>query len=297
MRAIVQNPNNESVRQSARHTLYVEGAGQNALDPLVLAALLGSKIQIKAIGPAYHVRSVAEALFRHHPDSCFLMDRDHHTDDAVESTWRNFPDPNQSNLLIWRKREIENYFLDPDYLRKSSYYKEKTGEPERSILHHANERLYLDAVNHVIVTIREEQKRNWIELFNNPGEFRTEANARQRLMEASAFAARIGNVTASLASNRLQSLLDETIKDFSGGSIPLQFGKGCWRDRLRGKSILASVVPACFKVEGRQKQTLQGKEQREEVVKDLLRRPLAEQPADFQTLHGLIMARLELPPL
>ncbi|MEO5352379.1 MAG: hypothetical protein H7835_04105 [Magnetococcus sp. XQGC-1] len=247
------------------------------------------------MGPAYHIRSAAEALSRHETDTYFLQDRDHQDTATVEASWRNFPDPAHSNLLIWRKRELENYFLDPDYLRLSSYCRKKAGEPEESILHHANDRLYLDAVNQVIVAIREEQKRNWIELFNQPADFRSKEGAWQQLRNAAAFGERTAQVTDSVAADQLRSRLEATIAAFSGGTIPLQFGHGSWQDRLRGRKIFPSVLTTCCKVQDSAQRPLQGKEQRNAVVKDLLRKPLEVQPADFQELHRLIRQRLEMP--
>ena len=55
-------------------------------------------------------------MYPHHPTYYFLIDRDHHDIDFINRSWYNFPDPNTHNLLIWRKREIENYFLEPNWL-------------------------------------------------------------------------------------------------------------------------------------------------------------------------------------
>lgn len=41
----------------------------------------------------------------------FVEGRDHHKHDFVEGCWKNFPDPDTDHLLVWRCREIENYFL------------------------------------------------------------------------------------------------------------------------------------------------------------------------------------------
>jgi len=79
-------------------------------------------IRIRPLGPSYSVKSVAEALHPFHPTYYFLIDRDyHHNDDFVGRCWDNFPDPATHNLLVWRYREIENYFLEPDYLAYSDF--------------------------------------------------------------------------------------------------------------------------------------------------------------------------------
>ena len=111
----------DAVRFDARHVLFVEGGGAEAIDPTVLRALLGSLLRIEPLGASFSVTSAAEALHPFHPDYYFLIDRDHHDDDFVERSWANFPDAGSQNLLVWRKREIENYFLDsPSRLTLSS---------------------------------------------------------------------------------------------------------------------------------------------------------------------------------
>ncbi len=163
----------EAVLQGAEHVLFVEGKGVNALDPKVLEALFGprSSLRIEPLGASFSVKSVAEALHPHHPKYYFLIDRDHHDNDFINRCWNNFPNPDTYNLLIWRRREIENYFLESDYLIQSQYCRVEKDDLEQQILQFANKRLFLDAANHVIISIREELKRNWIETFSNPDEF------------------------------------------------------------------------------------------------------------------------------
>src|SRR5260370_2335149 len=100
----------EEFRRAAAHTLFVEGSSDETIDPEVLRLLLKDMpLRIKAMGPSSHIRSVAEALHRHHPDYYFLVDRDHHDLHTVEECWQNFPLTTTNNLLIWRRRELEKY--------------------------------------------------------------------------------------------------------------------------------------------------------------------------------------------
>ncbi len=109
MAGVKKGPRPEEIRQSARHTLFVEGRSPDSIDPIVLQELFkGLSVRVEPLGPSYHIKSAAEALYRQHPDYYFLIDRDHYYDDFVEKCWRNFPDPDTNNLLVWRKRELEN---------------------------------------------------------------------------------------------------------------------------------------------------------------------------------------------
>ena len=111
----------EEVRAGGEHVLFVEGKEDGSLDQAVLRALLSRTIRIDTMGPSYSIRSAAQALARHHPHYYFLIDRDHYDDKFVERSWKNFPDPIADNLLVWRRREIENCFLDPPFLVESAY--------------------------------------------------------------------------------------------------------------------------------------------------------------------------------
>ena len=118
----------EEVRHHGQHVLFVEG-DKGSVDPEVLNKLFSNKISIEPLGPSSSVKSVAKALQTYHPTYYFLIDRDHYDDSFVEKCWDDFPDPKTNNLLIWRRREIENYFLDPDYLSRSDFCESQSRLP------------------------------------------------------------------------------------------------------------------------------------------------------------------------
>lgn len=146
----------EEVRLQGQHVLFVEGSDEESVDPKVLNELFSNRIRIEPLGPSFSVRSVAEALQPYHPTYYFLIDRDHYDDSFIDKCWSNFPNPATNNLLVWRRREIENYFLDPEYLLQSKFCKVSQVHLENSILQFANDRLFLDIANHVIIHIRED---------------------------------------------------------------------------------------------------------------------------------------------
>jgi hypothetical protein len=105
------------------HKVFVEGSNDEEIDPIVIKELLRinglTQVQVLVMGGCDNVRSAAQALFHEHPSYYFLIDRDDQDAQTVENYWLNFPDPATHNLLIWRKRELENYFIDPSYLQNS----------------------------------------------------------------------------------------------------------------------------------------------------------------------------------
>ena len=160
MMRVRQGPRPEEIRQGAKHVLFVEGHDDNSFDVTVLREFFDHRIRVEPLGPSYSVKSVAQALYHFHPFYYFLIDRDdHHEDDHIERCWDEFPDPNTHNLLIWRFREIENYFLLPDYLMNSDHLNRNRVDLESEIIRLCQSRIHLDAANSVIVSIREELKR------------------------------------------------------------------------------------------------------------------------------------------
>lgn len=281
-------------RQRARHKLFVEGSGDDTIDAVFLKNFFGTLIDIECMGPSFHLKSVATALHAHHPEYYFLIDRDHHDEKSVEASWRNFPDPATSNLLIWKKKEIENIFLEPDYLQRSQYIKEEfkgqSGQTklESLILQFARKRLFMEAANSVVLAIREEQKTTWIETFTKPSEFETVQAAKSKLLKASEFQARSTDISNSVQPDILEQKFEEVLNDMSGGTLPLEWNRGLWRAHMSGKEVLKQVVNQCFQVRDRNKKVIQGHDHYIEVIKDLARQDQSHQPDDFRELYRLI---------
>lgn len=295
MTSIRQGVEAEEVRQAARYILFVEGSSENAIDPEALGTLLdNTPIQIKAMGPSSHIRSVAEALHKHYPYYFFLVDRDFHDDNAVERCWQQFPSEDTCNLLIWRRKELENYFLIPEYLAKSQWLHGSVNELQEHIWNLACERVFLDAANMVIVDCREKMKKKWIEEFSNVGRenFRTKEDALAQLLKKEEFAHKITDDSQKLHPDFLVQCFEEIVRKLFGGESELTYGKGSWLEMVSGKSLLPTIINRCFRVRARGK-SLQGQERLMAVVKELLRLPLAEQPDDFKVLHRLIAQQVQ----
>lgn len=283
----------EEVRQSARYVLFVEGSSGEGIDVTVLRELLGDLIRVEALGASYHIRSAADALYKYHPDYYFIVDRDHFDNAFVEACWQSFPNPDCSNLLVWRQREIENYFLDPEYLCHSGLLRVTPEELKRRVKKHCSDRLFLDAANAVIISIREDQKQNWIGLFPNPSEFKTEAESLTRLCERAELAERKKAVARSVTKTEIGKRLRKILQDMTGGTIPLEYGRGNWLQRVRGKKILQQIVSTCCTVKDTDGRQVQGSARLNEVVKALVRQDMSRQPEDFHQLHDLIKTRVE----
>lgn len=282
------------VRFRSQHVLFVEGKDRRSIDPNVLGQLLDPSIRVEPLGPSYSVKSVAEALHNYHPEYYFLIDRDHQDEAFVESCWRNFPDPDTHNLLVWRRREIENYFLEPEYLSHSRFCRVGRNELKEQVLGFSNARLFLDAANGAIISIREELKKNWIQIFSNPQEFPDAETALSRLQAAREFEDHRKNVARNVSAAQVGRRFRKCLDEMTGGQSRLDFGTGKWLSLIQGKKILSQLINSpSFHV-----QTADGtvvtdiKEKINDVANDLIQQDDSVQPQDFIELKRLIHERI-----
>lgn len=227
-----------------------------------------------------------------------MIDRDYHVADRdVDAYWQNFPDPNTSNLLVWRRKELENYFLEPSFLIQSRFCKDECKTNHGKVLQEkvislANDRLYLDAANYVIVSLREDFKRKWIENFSNPTEFSDEQAALNRLIQAPEFKAFSERVSKQTAEQEITTRFQAYLAQMTGGKRSLEWGVGSWLNMISGKSIFHNLVSQCFQVTNLEGMILQGKQTINAVAKDLLRTG-ENLPDDLVELKKLIRHRIQ----
>lgn len=283
----------DAVNLRATHTLFVEGE-VGSIDPhAVRRLLLDTGIGVKPLGKSYHIKSAAQAMHGEHPNYYFLIDRDHHDETTVENSWKNFPNPSTYNLLIWRKRELENYFLDPDYLSRSRFLKHKPAELKARLLKLSRARVFFDIANQTITEIREFQKSSWIAEFTDPKGFPTSEKAMEQLKNCVQLPKRASDIKEQVQFKSVKTVFGKLQAEFLDGSSKPEFGKGKWLDKMRGKPILKALVSECFEVKDHEGRLLTGSEALTLVAEELLQQDSALQPVDFQELYKLISARVK----
>lgn len=286
----------EAPLRRAGHILFVEGRAEKPehepFDRTALGVFLDDLVRVEALGPSFHLRSAAEALHPFHPTYYFLIDRDHHDDAFVAQLWARFPDPATHNLLVWPRRELENYFLDPAYLLRSEQLSVDEAALRTCIRDACQRRLYLDAANQVITECRESLKNRWITQFNKIEDCPTREAALIKLRDDPRFLAKREAFATCTTSDALTQRFLAVLEDFTGGHDPLEFGSGRWLERVRGKEVWPTVAARCFRIADARGRPLQGPRKQLELAKALLRHPLAEQPADLQQLRRLLAARV-----
>lgn len=279
------------------HVLWVEGqsagTSRESLDVAVLSELLGdTKIAVDGLGTSANVRAAADALYRFHPEYYFLIDRDHYEDDLVDRAWERFPDSNTSNILIWRRRQIENYFLDADYFARSRFVTCGVEDIQRRLLDEAKRRVYFDAANLVIIDVREEVKRRGIQCFTDPNSLATAQAAEAALLALPQWSEKMTLTQTLLSGASLRDRFHDMLQRLTGGSPVLTLGTGRWLDLMEGKPLFRHLVNHCCSVVDLRGTRVTGREAEQAVAKHLARLPEDQLPADFRRLRALVSNKL-----
>ena len=288
---IVSNVSADDIGFGAKHTLFVEGE-EKSIDVGVLSGLLG--IRVKPLGASFQVVSVSQALHKSCPNAYFLVDRDHYDDVAVEEYWRKFPNAETPNLLMWRRKEIESYFIDPAFLCQSDYLRKGKGAADIAalVLKAAKPYVYMAAANRVIVEVREKFKRKWIELFRECNDFPDSASAKSMLLSHPGFVKYRDMVVGVTESKMLGTLFDSELECLTGGADPIEWGRGRWLELLPAKAIMYSVIESSlFVVKDVNNKALTGQDKIRAVVRNLLSSG-KDYPTDFKELIKLINDRV-----
>ncbi|MCY3626429.1 MAG: hypothetical protein OXG88_02175 [Gammaproteobacteria bacterium] len=280
----------DEINHQSKHRLYVEG-DEDSFDYFALNILFENKLSIKPLGPVFYLKSAAEAFYRDHPNYYYLVDRDHHDDKFIQDCWDNFRTQKKHNLIVWKRREIENYFIEPDYLINSEYCKVSKKELKRKILELSKTRLFLDAANYVVIAVREELKQNWIQKFSNLEEFPNEDAALEKLTTAIEFKNQASKVSEKVSTNYLKERFNKHLHLMTGGQKNISFGTGSWLNLIEGKNVLSQIINTSFGVPVVDGTQLSIKEKRNLIIWDLLK-VKKNFPSDFIELKQLIQARL-----
>lgn len=281
-----------SVLQGARHVLFVEG-NQDGLDVTVLRELLKPSLRVEPLGPCFSIRSAAAALYPHHPEYWFIIDRDDWKEDAVEKSWKNFPDPTTNNLLIWRRKELESYFLEPSWACNSQYLKTdaEQGNLESWLANKADSILWLEAANRVIISLRYKIKQSEARLLKlQEVSGCTRSLVADKLVASSAVANLRKAVSTNLSDSAIRAAFDEECELLSGGTVPLTWGIGRWRNLMSAKSLFRAMVNEWFRVPNQRdggQTRLSGRAAEKTVASDLLRYHQDKMPADFVELKRI----------
>ena len=261
----------QEVLQGAQHILFVEGT-KDGLDVTVLHELLTPKLRVEPLGASFSVRSVATALHEFHPEYWFVIDRDDWDDATVDASWGGFPDPAKDNLLIWRRKELENHFLEPAWVCNSKYFKPGKTSVDLGLwlAVEASKVLWLEAANRVLIAKRNRVKRS-------PGSLLKQGDlygcSRDQVVEKLVSSPLLQDLATTakkeLAKQRVRLDFDKEVEVLSGGNTPLTWGHG--PDNSKGGNA-----------------RLSGRSAQRAVAVDLLRSHQDTMPQDFSALKQML---------
>lgn len=272
--------------------IFVEGLSTTSIDKPIIDGIFKSNnnsIDCKMVGFCTNVIAASQLLYKENNNNYFLIDRDHHDNTTINKSWTS---DRKNNLIIWKKRHIENYFLNPNFLMKSSHIKGSVKEIEliSQIEDLANNRFFTDVVNLVLINLREKLKKNWVKkiglLPNN-----NEDEALNTLLEMNEINNFKSNVDKELCKNSIIDSFNYYKNEFTGGESSLKLGCGNWINLIEGKPILNQILNTNFIIKKSDNTNITGEELKLKVLKDLMIQTSENDwPDDFQLLKKIILS-------
>ena len=296
--------------------LFVEGHDELSFDPHALSALLGaSDVHVIPVGGCENVMAAVHALsWEGAPQQVIegaefysVIDRDHLPNAEVEPLWTDGPLARGPHL-VWRRHEFENYFLEPEFITQSEYFRGgKAGVAglQQSLVKAASARVFLDAANLVIKELRSAWQR-WdprlAEFQPSEAPFDDAASAEAALLGGRPYATVLEDAAATLSPEWLRGRLHDNLAMLFGTTKfgRLRAGKGEWHQRMEGSGLLGAVLsPRFFRIPASDGKPLQGKPLMRHIAAELLRRfdELPVKPQDFVELRDYFRRtqRLQFP--
>lgn len=271
------------------HILYVEG-GKNSVDVQVLRKII-SGVRVLPLGGASNLESLAEKFSDLHKNIYFVIDRDYRSAYRVQKIWQKFE--NGGNIVAWRRREIENYFIDAKFLSKSNYLKKDKKENLKSlIIAEAKKRIFLDAANFAFSEIKYGTKilglKNNFTLKN----FKTEKSAEEELKKFD-FDHVKSHAGDFLTTKELVEKFKEKLNSISEDPENMQYEDRNWMELMRGKGILRGVAVSDYFDFKDLEPKLEKGQQEIAIIKEILENNVDSIPNDILKVKEMIIKKMK----
>ena len=289
-------PDSTEVLIQAKYTLFVEGT----LDYNVFRVLMdGLPLSVKSMsGGSSSLRRVANAIHEHNSDYLFLIDRDHFGMNEVNKLRKNFNEEGKPNILMWKLREIENYFLNPGFLTKFKNLNlndTNVNKLKQMICNKIRESYLIDVANHAISSVIG----NFNTGFKNLRLKRTEIGTPpEKVIDLIKSNGELRNFLTERQQN-LTSALDNIIKNYKEVVNELESVEGEERylstkflEHINGKYILREIIAhSMFKCADQDGNDLDGDKRIVKVITEIVKNP-ENIPPDFLEVQNLIRDRV-----
>ena len=280
------HPETQNIKINVK-TIFVEGL----FDFKVLEILLSNidkNIEIKHLGSVNFVITAAKAFKDVHPEYIYIIDRDYRDDKEVNQSWSDFK-TGKSSYIIWRKRELENYFIDPKYLINCKYLKreyQNIDKLSKLILKKANEIIFHSAAEIMLQRQYNLAKNVYSDKLKFK-DFETKESALKSLEKMQKIVLTLlKNKSDYLKKDFLINKYKSTLNNFYGDKCELDFGNGSWIELIDGKKILSAFMENCMENYKR------GKEPEFNIIRSVIRKNEKNKPNDFTELKKLIRAKV-----
>lgn len=285
----------EAFGQRAERRLYVEGEPDSIDREVVSILTKGLGLSISSLGTSSNIRVAVNALHADHPTYAYLIDRDYLDTPLVEDAWRDFPNPNKGNLLIWRKRSIENYFLDVEWLSKSNLFvQEKKAYLIQKLERVARERVFLDAANLTVGIARGTLFKNSMTFDNNAQRYRSLAEGKAALLARQEWQSIPETIASAFAHRNIETIYENFVADMLGpAAVVPKYGHGTWADCMDAKPLANAIFESsAFKVPSNSgARKLSALEKRSAIVRDLIESGVGL-PNDFTEVRRMLEAHM-----
>ena len=216
-----------------------------------METLFDKKLPIDRLGSRNILIGGAKAFFPIEPYFYFLIDRDHHSDLDVEDYWRKFPVANEPNILIWRRKELENYLIDPDLFCTSSGVKASKDEVTSRLLEIVQSSLYFDTARLIVSEIRSDFEKWGNQVWKEFNQTKSShINASKSIEYLSDIIKQLETPQFIKISTLpfLNVKYHEKLNIMTGGADSIQIGKGRWLELIQGKLVFDKLFSEFFKM-------------------------------------------------
>jgi hypothetical protein len=287
--------------------MFVEGRDEFSFDPHVLDFLLQPfGVEVMPVGGAENVMAAVHALsWEGAPrrvvegsDYYSVIDRDHRLDEDVEKGWAGGPFAGERRDLVWRRCQFEDYFLEPEFVAQSRYFRDTDRQPGDiwdALLRAANGRVFLDAANLVLMEVRDALQKVDIPKFSlGDGDFETLEGAEDALT-ARDFPRVRSQAEEQTSADWLATRFRENVQMLfrADECDELRPNRGRWLERMEGSALIgAALSPRFFLVRGSDGKPLQGPPLWRRVARNLMLRfdDLDVKPQDLVELRDYFEA-------
>ncbi|MDI9409001.1 MAG: hypothetical protein QM523_07135 [Candidatus Pacebacteria bacterium] len=241
-----QSKTPDSVNRAANHRLLVEGE----FDQIFMEALFDEIIPVGRLGSRNILIVGAKAFSMIEPNFYFLIDRDHHSDEEVDSFWQKFPVANEPNILIWRRKELENYLIEPDVFCSSKSVTASKEQVTARLLEIVQGQIYFDTARLVVSEIRRNHDKSLNQAW---GKFnKTMINHTNSINSIECIAVLIADLKSpetlkEFTETWLVNKYQEKFNLMTGGADTIEIGKGKWHELIQGKTIFNTLFHEFFK--------------------------------------------------